>query len=621
MATIPFDYGFSGEGGGLFIPDNYKFANQGAADSYFQSHLDELERQSTFIMVGSVMKVWMGLTKPALYSSADWQDGNALIAGKDGVAGKDGTTIIDNLKTDEVPVWDATKGKFISSGVTADDGEITMSPNTLFFGNHSMESSVENVLFRNTFSGRLYAPVWQELGVSKGDAFIRSYGAVERFVRVPDGTIDVTNPVNVGITIDADEAFLGGTFILTNNTPAVAIEVIDKLSGKVVWRQKLGDLTAGRKTITFTTPLDVKAGYQYDMKLFSEKGDLVAKSNASTGFSWTISRVKWSDLEVATKPWVLANGGSGAAPAKTITEVARSQDGTSLIFTHLDGSTTTVVDNGGASAESVTALSNEVNAMQAIVNANKVSLTNIETDVNLLKAFMTASENAYVYSGATPNPPANLRSYVILATNGAGFTLPITDNGAMVMVQSSATSFNVLSPPSTTVDNKLSVRVQSNSNIMFVKVAGNWVSVNFGKTPQTYTTISKNIQVDLADKLHSFDDIDVEMARRGYTRNGTPPVVAPFYGVFGTTWPATLTGATQSSGNRVTITKNTDERQRAFLIIPIARASAVTGMREGSGIASLWSSNDITIGGEQYRAYVSTNAMAERSATFTVTFS
>ena len=212
-------------------------------------------------------------------------------------------TLGGTFKANEVPRWDAATKTFSPSGMLAEKGEIHMAPSTLIFGNHEMSSNVENVVFTNTFDKKIYAPLWQDVGPNKASGYVRAYGSVETVVRVPDGNIDVTNPVNQNITIDADSSFTGGTFTLSRNATNVILEVVDTNTKQLVWNQRLGDLGAGQHSVQFKIPLDVKAGYHYDISLRSEDGSpLVAKSNASTGFSWTITRAKWTDKEVALVP-------------------------------------------------------------------------------------------------------------------------------------------------------------------------------------------------------------------------------------------------------------------------------------------------------------------------------
>ena len=63
------------EGNGFFIPSNHKFANIGDADAYFQQHKDELKHLSTFIMIGSLLKVWNGIDNPPTYNNTLWANG------------------------------------------------------------------------------------------------------------------------------------------------------------------------------------------------------------------------------------------------------------------------------------------------------------------------------------------------------------------------------------------------------------------------------------------------------------------------------------------------------------------------------------------------------------------
>lgn len=338
-------------------------------DTYYQSHPDELAtlKANPF----SLVQVGNQFYK---YDTDKFVPVTGIIKGDKGDTGAAGSGIdLSSLKDGEIPVFDTKTNSLKSSGVIADDGDITIAPSSVTFGNHKMSSSVENVIFTNTETGKTYAPLWQEVGDNQDDGYLRDYSKAQEVVRVPDGNIDVTNPSNVGIVIDKDETFFGGKFTLSQDATNVELIVTDQHNHEV-WREKLGDLKAGAQDITFNIPVDVRTGYVYSIKLESSDGsDVIAKSNNSYGFSWTVKRVTWKDRAVAlrvdvgnTLKDVRLSGNKlvfehlspsksdieitlpqsqagGSANPKAIVSVSKSNN--EFYFTHADGTRTAITDN------------------------------------------------------------------------------------------------------------------------------------------------------------------------------------------------------------------------------------------------------------------------------------
>ncbi len=291
-----------GNGGGLSaIPNRFKFDDTAAREAYFNGHKKDLVKLQTLILVGDKAMIWTGSTNPSVYTPSRWSGFSTTLKGDKGDTGASGAGVdLTGLNKNEIPVYDPVTNKLVNSGVQASLGELTVAPGTIKFGNHRMSSSNENVVFSNSDTGKNYTPVWQVQEVGSKDAYMRIIAdTVEEVVRVPLGNVDVTNPINLAVTIDRDETFFGGKFTLSQPATDVIMEAYDQ-KGLAIWEEQLGDLSAGEHEVTFDIPLDVRKGFQYDLHLSARGGNktVVAKSNASTGFSWTAKRATWTDARV-----------------------------------------------------------------------------------------------------------------------------------------------------------------------------------------------------------------------------------------------------------------------------------------------------------------------------------
>lgn len=345
------------------------FATTQSRDTYYQSNPNELAQLKANPF--SLVQVGNQFYK---YDTDKFVPVTGIVKGDKGDKGNDGTGIdITSLKNGEIPVFDTKTNSLKPSGVLADDGDITIAPSSVTFGNHKMSSSIENVIFTNTETGKVYAPLWQEVGANQDDGYLRDYNKEQEVVRVPMGDIDVTNPTNVGIVIDKDETFFGGKFTLSQDATNVELIVTDQHNHEV-WREKLGDLKAGIQDVTFKIPVDIRVGYVYSIQIKSYDGsDVVVKSNNNYGFSWTIKRSTWKDRAVALRLDVgntlrdvrLSNNklifehlspskpdieitlpqsqAGGSTNPKAIVSVSKS--GNDFYFTHADGTRTAIVDN------------------------------------------------------------------------------------------------------------------------------------------------------------------------------------------------------------------------------------------------------------------------------------
>lgn len=319
------------------------FANTSARDTYFQSNPDELTKlkaSGDAVGIGTANQI----TAAYVYKENKWQPIATNFKGDKGAPGAPGDGIdYSHLTEGQIPKWDATARRFTNSGVSSpEDGEVKMGPNSLIFGHHKMSSAVADVTFTNLDTGKNYSFVYQTMEPGDKDAFLREVDSnVEEVVRVPVGTDDITNPIN-DVTIDADEVFYSGTFILSQDTQNVVLEMYDATKPtELIWKDVLGDLPSGENDVVFDTPFKCRKGFKYKMKLLSTEGDLVAKGTG-TSFSWKIRRAKMYDRKIATQDWINAQS--------LVNDVMLT--GNQFSFAMLDGTkkTVTLPAEGGLSS-------------------------------------------------------------------------------------------------------------------------------------------------------------------------------------------------------------------------------------------------------------------------------
>lgn len=425
-------------------------------------------------------------------------NGNWFVGSQDTGVKAAGGMDTSELKPNDIPKWDPIKQKLVASGVKSDQaGELMIAPSSILFGNHSMSAAIENVAFRNDHSHRVYAPLWQEMAPGQDVGYIRAYDAtIEKVVRVPDGSINVTNPVNEAVTIDKDEIFLGGTFTLDQDATNLMLQIFDHGTDDLIWQQRLGDQVAGKKSITFKIPFDVRAGYQYDIKLISEDGsDVVAKSNAATGFSWTINRAGWEDLPIASQKWVstklaaLPQGGGDISQAITHVSLVGSQ----LTFTHGDGAkhvVTLPAAGGGATAQDIKGLRDSITVFERDLTQKGADILALQNKYGQIEHQITSLSGTYSYDGtslpAYPDDPKH--SYFIhlhgTAARIIDLNLPNPTNGqpldgSMYVLGNANEQANVrLSPVSgQTIEGQQSINIPPTHYVVLVKSGTNWVKI------------------------------------------------------------------------------------------------------------------------------------------------
>lgn len=500
----------SGTGGGVsaryFVKkdgDPAIFANTAARDSYFTANPDDLKKVgSSPVGVGTANRI----TAAYVYDKGkkSWFPIATNFKGDPGPRGKPAPGVdLSALAEGEIPKWDSKLHKLVPSGVESpSDGELLIAPSSVLFGNSSMSSSIENIIFKNLHTGKIYAPAWQEVGAGKSSAFVREYDEnVRQVVRVPAGNVDVMNPVNRNIRIDADEIFIGGKFTLSLPATNLMLEIYESTHNKLVWRQRLGDRPAGEVSVTFGIPFDVRTGYEYDIKLLSEDGsDVTAKSNSSTGFSWEIDRATWEDVELATQKWVQE---SSPASGNAITGVALS--GQIMTFTHADGAKHSIeLPVGAASAK----VASDLLAAEQKLAAQGVDIADLKTKYGAITHNINVLTSVFTYSGSTaPTYPAEAKGHYFVTMTGNGPTtiqVPLPENsidGTMYTGYNENSNSEIVLEAASgeTVGGNIAHSFPSNNSIILVKQGKDWKIVsqrslsNAQLAPLTAAMVSKAI--------------------------------------------------------------------------------------------------------------------------------
>ncbi|QZI93166.1 hypothetical protein SIPHO049v1_p0041 [Vibrio phage PS14A.1] len=613
------------------------FASTGARDAYFRTNPDELKKiGNSPVGIGSANAI----TAAYVYDKgkAKWRAALSNLRGKPGAKGKPGSGIEPSLFSEgSIPKWDSAKQELVDSGlISPESGELMVAPSSILFGNHSMSSSVENVVFRNKHTHRVYAPVWQEVAPGQKTAYLRAYDAnIEKVVRVPAGDIDVINPVNSGVTIDKDEIFLGGEFILSQPATKLMLEVFDTLDGELVWRQRLGDHSAGSLTVTFKVPFDVRKGFSYDIKLLSEDGsDVVAKSNANTGFSWTISRATWKDSAIATQDWV---------NDLSLAESFDIEDG-KLKITFTDGAVQALELPAGTGGGSVVIPPLTADMVSKAIDHGVV--TNGSSIKGLADGWWVIPASATQITGRPSGSQGDLtyfkqsvgKSYTVAMAfgtdkNGASAMwvkyknvgdwtswLPITGSEDLTVIQSDLAALKIGDAAAISRIERLETqigKIYAPSKVLFDSEANTLIDAKLS----TYVPPKDPQIAQLQQELD-------ELKRRLPVTpggGGVLPVTKPEITVmFTNRIPSSITDNSPVSSTtgevRMTRTDSTPLRLWVLVENDNDEADRVKGISVNKGMEAVWQSRDIVIGGKKYRAFYSAGAYTETEVSVQVNF-
>lgn len=566
-------------------------------------------------------------------------NGHWFIGNTDTGVSATGTSVdASEFKEGSVPKWDTKEQKLVDSGIVSDnDGELKISPSSIFFGNHAMEASLENVVFRNLHTHKIYAPMWQEVAPGQNVGYVRSYSStIDKVVRVPDGSIDVTNPVNENVQVGVNEVFLGGKFTLSQDATNLMIEIYDHVDHSLIWRQRLGDQTAGEKNVTFEVPFDVRAGYAYDVKLLSSDGsDVVAKSNSRTGFSWTINRALWKDVPIATQDWVndlslaktfaIENGKLKIAFVDGSTQdldLPSSTSGSVVIPPLTSEMVSKAIDNGVAvDGASIKSLSDGWWVIPESATGITGRPKGAQGDLTYFRQYTDNSHAVGIIFGRDRNDEASMWVQYKQGTKWTRW-LPVTSSAELSGVTSDIASLKLGNAAAISRIERLETQVgkiYAPSKLLFDQEVDGLIDSKLAAYVPPKDPKIAQIQQEL-------DDLKSKLPGTVTPSGGDKqPVVKPEITVmFTNSIPSSVTEnspVTSTTGEaRITRVSGTPSRLWVLVENDNDEADKVKGISVNKGMEAVWQSRDVVIGGKKYRAFYSAGAYTETEVSVKVNF-
>lgn len=135
----------------------------------------------------------------------------------------------------------------------------------------------------------------------------------------------------------------------------------------------------------------------------------------------------------------------------------------------------------------------------------------------------------------------------------------------------------------------------------------------------------RGVHDDQNGKLHTMDEIVAGLKALGYLKPETPvpdhgstsSIRAYVFFSSDAVVPATIPSSAQThSGDTFTVSKDTDEAEYVYVVMPLPDGDKVTRVAEQGGIPTAWSKGRRVLGGVTYDVLRSPSPYVERSATF-----
>lgn len=545
----------------------------------------------------------------------------------------DGSGIqMEGLVDKDIPIWDATKNRLVPSGATSDDGSVTIAPDSLHFGDHKMSSSPQNVIFTNTTTNKHYSPLWQVVDKNTDKAYMRDYGDVTEVVRVPYADTNVIDPEDNVIATD-DELFLGGHFWLSSPATNVYLEIVE--GSLLRWRQKLGDLVAGKQDVVFDVPLDIRDPYSYTVKLRSEDGPITAKG-AGGKFSWSVIRALWTEKRILTEDDKLPPGTDHSAD-----------------ITALQGETSN--------------LKARADVLRSDVDTNQQTLAQI---IGGVKGRVWHGRYPK-WNGAWPDDAHELYILNLYAMTGTQqLILPTAVTGTMdgaivgIFNEDSNDAIRVTSPAGSKFDQGTTAHNIPKGNFaMFVNVKDVWSKFMSGYVPYAEINLINSMQSALKSRglLHTTEDIRklvgthqvgmifvnpdgsevdnitkvqlVGMQITDPSVTGSTAKITLQHGAIITPTSKTSAYAFYSSspnapdivppagtkvfrGGTVHVSKSNDDPEYVYILIPPGEGADIKTIGESGGLPAVWAKQSKIYSGRNYIVYRSPYPYKERDVVF-----
>lgn len=232
----------------------------------------------------------------------------------------------DDIKDKAVLTYDVLRDTITDSGLTAENGELQASADSIIVGLQSMSSAGEQVVWENAHSSVTYAPPWHIIDkVNDEGSRDRIYGALQTNSPFTDKSGVLENP-SFAITVPEN----GVVFDYTIEVPEARKDIVitldydkpDPINPPThhAWRE-IVDISAGVTTIDLKIPNALYTGSYWlsAHPLDSNQSPFRVMGNPATGeAAYSVSYRNFREVPLATKEYVAdyvsTHGGSGGGP-------------------------------------------------------------------------------------------------------------------------------------------------------------------------------------------------------------------------------------------------------------------------------------------------------------------
>lgn len=511
-------------------------------------------------------------------------NGNWFIGGVDSGQSAKAKLDLSKFKQNELATVDANTGELVPSGVFAHDGEVETEPDSVIIGAHEWSSSAENMTVTNLATGKVYAPLWQEVAPDAKEAYIRAHGDLQQVQRFNDKSTRITNP-SFSVPVTHDETAFSVGVVLAEPATSIVMEVF--LAGKKLYRSRWGAKPAGEVTLELNTPSDFKANAAYQVKFTSEEGDVVMLGDSKGNPIYKVNFVTWADEKIATEAFVLDNAGGSGSGTQPIPLTAEDVSKAIDHGAYLGGGSVKSLDYGWwvikADNTAVTGRPSEARG-DLIVFKNSVKGASASSGFSVMLAFGKDAEGksaiwAEYRDGTAWTPWFRVNDDVDLTT--------LTTAVAQLERRSTVVARDMLS---------LKTQI------------GNIYAPN---------------KVAFDNEVNAL--IDAKIKETKPSGGGVRPTVVPrIYALFSNSIPTSLStqGTVTSTNGEATLARTGTTISRVCVLVENDNdeAERVTGISVNDGIAASWTPRDTVIDGKKYRALFSAGAYTETSLRIKVNF-
>lgn len=320
------------------------------------------------------------------------KNGNWFIGGVDTGQSAKAKLDLSKFKQNEILTVDAKTGGLKGSGVYADDGEIEVSPDSVAIGAHKWSSSAENMTATNTISGKVYAPVWQEVKPKSKYGFVRQHSSMRSIVRYSDQSTRIENP-SFEVSVKKNETVFSIDVVLADAVTNLVMEVFS--GSKRLYRSRWARKQAGAANLELNSPSDFRIGGVYTVKFSSPDGDAVFMGSPDGKPKYTANVAFWTDAQIASKNWVNSLASNKSNPVTHVSLIGSDK----LQMTHADG-TKNVLALPSQGGTDLTPLRDEITMLERSLTQQGNDITGLKAKFGNLEHAVDGLHSTYVYTGA-----------------------------------------------------------------------------------------------------------------------------------------------------------------------------------------------------------------------------